>query len=148
MVPEKCDWGHMFSKIISVSLGVVIFQRDGHLGLTQVQCAAEVGLGQAQGICRGCGQEAVWGGEELIKKSHSLRASRGRGTQTLLLSSWLRGGHPQASGSGSGRFQPFWKWGGWVLCRGYRERPDPVARRGDRCGERQELSRVSVALSL
>lgn len=52
MVPEKCDWGHMFSKIISVSLGVVIFQRGGHLSLTQVQCAAEVGLGQAQGICK------------------------------------------------------------------------------------------------
>lgn len=96
MVPEKCDWGHMFSKIISVSLGVVIFQRGGHLSLTQVQCAAEVGLGQAQGICRGCGQEAVWGGEELIKKSHSLHASpRKRDTDAaalLLVARWASPG--------------------------------------------------------
>lgn len=45
---------------------------------------------------RGCGQEAVWGGEELIKKSHSLRASlRKRDTDAaalLLVARWASPG--------------------------------------------------------
>ena len=59
----------------------------------------------------GCVQEAVQGGEELMK-NHSLCTSLRKKDQTLLLSSWVRGGHPSASGAGSGRFLKLSKWGG------------------------------------